>query len=188
MITSTKSLQKILSLFSFVVLLALVPSACVNIPDNVQAVQNFDSEKYLGKWYEIARLDHRFERDLHEVTAEYSLKDNGNINVLNQGYNIKSNKWKSAEGRGKSVGSDTEGRLKVSFFGPFYSGYNIIELDDDYQHALVIGSETDYAWILAREPQISEEVKNRYVQRLASIGVNTAELIWVEHNVYAPEQ
>jgi apolipoprotein D and lipocalin family protein len=118
--------------YSWLLGLALLLSGCVGIPDGITPVAGFQVERYLGKWYEVARLDHSFERGLEQVTAEYSPRDDGDIRVMNRGYNTAKQQWEEAEGRAKFVGAKDVGQLKVSFFGPFYGGYNIVELDPNY--------------------------------------------------------
>lgn len=155
---------------------------CASIPKGAKAVESFDKEKYLGKWYEIARLDFTFEKDLNNTTAEYSLNENGTIKVDNKGYNTKKKEWTQAVGKAKFVGNETTAMLKVSFFGPFYSGYNVIAIDDNYQYALIAGESLKYLWILSRETTIPDEVKERYVKIADEIGYTTSELIWVHHD------
>ena len=154
-------------------------TACTGLPDNVEPVRNFDPERYLGTWYEIARLDHSFERDLERVTATYELNDDGSIAVLNKGFNTEKGEWRQAEGVAKPMGSNDIGHLKVSFFGPFYGTYAVFELADDYSYAFVSGYNTDYLWLLAREPQISVDVRERFMARSQTLGFETADLIWV---------
>ena len=154
-------------------------TACTGLPDNVEPVRNFDPERYLGTWYEIARLDHSFERDLERVTATYELNDDGSIAVLNKGFNTEKVEWRQAEGVAKPMGSNDIGHLKVSFFGPFYGTYAVFELADDYSYAFVSGYNTDYLWLLAREPQISVDVRERFMARSQALGFETADLIWV---------
>ncbi len=161
---------------------ALSVAACATIPEGAKAVSPFAKEKYLGKWYEIARLDFRFERDLNNTTAEYSANDDSTIKVVNRGYNYKTLEWKEAIGKAKFIGDENTAMLKVSFFGPFYSGYNVIALDKDYQYALVAGKNTDYLWILSRTPSIPADVKRNYLQIAAKLGYKTDALIWVEHS------
>lgn len=156
--------------------------SCATIPKGATAVDSFQKEKYLGKWYEIARMDFKFERDLNNTTAEYSLNENGTIKVDNNGYNTKDKAWSQAIGKAKFVGEDTKAMLKVSFFGPFYAGYNVIAIDDNYQYALVAGKDLSYLWILSRETTIPESIKAEYITLAESIGYKTSELIWVEHN------
>lgn len=153
---------------------------CAQIPAGVEAVRGFDVQRYLGTWYEIARLDHSFERGLINVTATYSLNKDGSLRVVNRGFDPKVNRWKEVEGRGYFVTGRDAGRLKVSFFGPFYGGYNIIELDkSDYSYALVCGNTRSYLWILAREPELPEAVLASLTQKAQSLGFDTGALIYV---------
>ena len=153
---------------------------CVGIPDNVTPVENFELERYLGTWYEIARLDHSFERGLSRVTAEYRLREDGGVRVLNRGYSEKDKEWKEAEGRAYFVDRAGQGHLKVSFFGPFYGSYIVFELDrDSYQYALVSGPDKSYLWILARRPEMGKELKQRLIAKAAARGFDTSGLIWV---------
>ncbi len=159
----------------------LVFTSCSTIPRGTVAVSPFEIERYMGKWYEIARFDFRFERDLNNTTADYSVNQDGSIKVVNKGYNYVTKEWKQATGKAKFAGDRNVAMLKVSFFGPFYSGYNVIALDDEYKYALVAGQSHDYLWILAREKQIPEEVKTRYLKIAEETGFDTRNLIWVEH-------
>ena len=153
--------------------------SCAN-EDNLVVVENFEVEKYIGKWYEIARFDSRFEKNLNQTTAEYSLDENGKIIVKNRGYNFKKNKWESVQGKAKFAKNKNLGDLKVSFFGPFYAPYKIIQLDSNYKYALV-SSGKDYLWILSREKSIPENIKNQYLNYAKTLNYNTKNLIWVEH-------
>lgn len=157
-------------------------SSCASIPKGAAAVKPFDLEKYLGKWYEIARKDFKYEKNLNNVTADYSLNDDGSIRVLNRGYDMVKEEWKESIGKAKPVGDAQVGRLKVSFFGPFYSGYNVVEIDPDYQYVLVAGDNLKYLWILSRQPSIPEEVKDRYLQIAQDIGYDTRDLVWGAHD------
>jgi apolipoprotein D and lipocalin family protein len=161
-------------------MVALLLSGCAGVPDGITPVTGFQAERYLGKWYEIARLDHSFERGLEQVTAEYSPRDDGDIRVINRGYNTNKQQWSEAEGRAKFVGAKDVGQLKVSFFGPFYGGYNIVELDPNYQYALVVGNDRDYLWILSRTPQLDSVVQQRLVNKAKSLGFATEQLILVK--------
>jgi len=151
------------------------------IPKNVSVVKPFTVEKYLGKWYEIARFDFRFEKGLNNTTANYALNNDGTIKVVNRGFDFNKNQWKQSTGKAKFVSSKDEGKLKVSFFGPFYSGYNIIALDADYKYALVCGKNHDYLWILSRGKSIPGEIKNNYLQIAEGYGFDISKLVWVEH-------
>jgi apolipoprotein D and lipocalin family protein len=153
--------------------------SCTGLPDNVEPVSQFDTEQYLGTWYEIARLDHSFERNLERVTATYDLNEDGSISVLNKGFNTEKDEWRQAEGVAKPMGSSDIAHLKVSFFGPFYGTYAVFELADDYSHAFVSGYNTDYLWLLAREPDVSTEVRQRFINESQALGFDTSKLIWV---------
>lgn len=150
-------------------------------PKSVTPVKPFDLNRYLGKWYEIARFDYRFEKNLEQTTAEYSMNDDGSVKVVNRGYNFKTNEWKQATGTAKFVDNENEGKLKVSFFGPFYSGYNVMAIDPNYRYALIAGESLDYLWILSREKSIPDEVKDNYLQLAVAAGYDTSRLVWVKH-------
>jgi apolipoprotein D and lipocalin family protein len=169
------------SIFSILVIFLL--SGCVGKPDKVEPVTGFELQRYLGEWHEIARLDHSFERGLSKVTANYSLRDDGGVKVINRGYDAQNKKWKEAEGKAYFVNSADEAYLKVSFFGPFYGAYIVFELDHaQYQYALVSGPDTSYFWILARTPVISSELQQRLVQQAALRGFDTDQLIWPDQD------
>lgn len=154
--------------------------SCNSVPSGVSAVENFNTERYLGQWYEIARFDHRFERGLSNVTANYTLNEDGSIKVLNRGYNKEKNKWKESLGKAKFVGDKTKAQLKVSFFEPFYGGYNVIYIDNEYKYALVCGPSKKYLWILSRERTIPEEIKQQLLKIIDENGFDKTKLEWVE--------
>jgi apolipoprotein D and lipocalin family protein len=155
---------------------------CLGYQKNVAPVENFDIDKFLGKWYEIARLDHPFERGLEQVSAEYSLRKDGGIRVINRGFSKKKEQWKVAEGKGYFVRNRDEGYLKVSFFGPFYASYVIFELDkQNYQYAWVTSSNTSYLWFLSRTPHVAEEDLQKFITKAQNLGFDTTELIFVRH-------
>lgn len=156
--------------------------SCATIPKNATAVKPFEKDKYLGKWYEIARLDFKFERNLNNTTAEYSLNENGSIKVDNQGYNTVKKEWKQTIGKAKFAGDENVAMLKVSFFGPFYAGYNILAIDKDYKYALIAGESLKYLWILSRETSIPEVIKTNYLAIAEKIGYKTTDLLWVKHD------
>lgn len=162
--------------------LAFFLNSCSGIPKGAKAVSPFELDKYLGVWYEIARMDMRFEKDLNNVTATYTLNEDGTVKVNNQGYNYVTKEWKQAIGKAKFAGNTNEARLKVSFFGPFYAAYNVIALDENYQYALVVSSNLKYLWILSREKTIPEDVKTDYVAQAKNLGFAVEELVWVEHD------
>ncbi|MFB4362843.1 lipocalin family protein [Pantoea sp. BS_8] len=149
-------------------------------PKNVTVVEHFDSERYLGQWYEIARLNHGFERGLEQVTANYSPREDGGLKVVNRGYNPKKQRWQESVGKAYFTGDKQRAALKVSFFGPFYGGYNVIALDPNYRYALVCGPNRHYLWILSRTPQLDNDVKQKLVQQARQAGFPVDELIWVK--------
>ena len=143
-------------------------------------VPALDLPRYLGTWYEIARMDHRFERGLEKVTAHYSSMDDGGIQVVNRGYNPDRAMWQQSVGKAYFTGDASRAALKVSFIGPFYGGYNVIALDREYRHALVCGPDRDYLWILSRTPTISPEMKQQMLDVATRQGFDAAKLVWVE--------
>jgi apolipoprotein D and lipocalin family protein len=164
-------------------MLVLLLAACTGLPEGVESVSTVDPERYLGKWYEIARLDHSFERGLTDVTATYGKREDGGISVLNRGYDAGNAEWSEAEGRAYPLEDGDWSELKVSFFGPFYGGYNIVALDDDYQWALVVGPNRGFLWILARSPALDPAVTADLVARAERLDFPVEELIYVEHGV-----
>lgn len=162
--------------------ITMICTSCAHIPKGARAVSGFQPDRYLGKWYEIARFDYLFEKNLNNVTATYTNNDHCSIKVLNSGYNYKKEAWKSATGKAKFRHDRSTGALKVSFFGPFYAAYNVIAIDQDYQYALVAGKNLKYLWILSRTPSMPAGIKEQYLAKAAAIGYDTTALIWVEHN------
>ena len=167
-------------------LLAAALTGCTGIPEGLEPVNDFEPDRYMGKWYEIARLDHSFERDLNNVSATYTRKTTGDIRVKNKGYNTKTGEWEEIEGNARFLVNETTGSLKVSFFGPFYGGYHIIALDrQNYNYAVVTGPKRAYLWILSRKPTLAEPIYQKLVARADALGFDTAQLIRVEHNLPA---
>ncbi len=163
--------------------LLFILTACTGKPEGVVAVKEFELDRYLGKWYEIARLDHSFERGLNNITAEYSLRDDGGVKVINSGFSKEDNEWQQAEGKAFFVDETDNGHLKVSFFGPFYGSYIVFELDrKNYQYAFVSGPDTSYLWLLARTPQLDKKVIEQFVKDSQELGFDTSKLIYVEHD------
>jgi apolipoprotein D and lipocalin family protein len=166
-----------------IVFIPFILAGCATIPSRVEAVGGFDVGRYQGRWYEIARLDHSFERGLSNVSATYTLRGNGGIDVLNRGFDKRSGRWKEARGRAYFLEDSTVGRLKVTFFWPFYGGYNVISLDNEnYSYALVCGPNRSYLWILAREKTPNSVVVNELVKTARDLGFGVEELIFVEHD------
>ena len=149
-------------------------------PPGVTVVTPFDAQRFLGTWYEIARLDHRFEQGLEKVTAHYSTMEDGGIQVINRGYNPDRQMWQQSVGKAYFTGDPQRAALKVSFIGPFYGGYNVIALDREYRHALVCGPDSNYLWILSRTPTISSEMKQQMLDVATRQGFDVSKLIWVK--------
>lgn len=176
-------LKKTMIALHFLTLLLMTASCATTAPKGVSPVTEFDIQRYLGRWYEIARLDHPFERGLERVYADYSLRPDGGVGVLNQGYDPLKKVWKQAEGRAYFLGDPTVGSLKVSFFGPFYGGYHIIHLDRKaYAHAMVCGPDLSYLWILCRTPEIDEAVLESLIHQARQMGFAVDALIYVTHD------
>lgn len=171
----THWLTRLLGLLSLSLL-----NGCTQPPEGVTPVSSFQLEPYLGRWYEIARLDHSFEEGLTEVTATYSRRDDGGVKVINRGWNNEKNKWKEAIGKAYFLGSENVGSLKVSFFGPFYGGYHIAKLDPDYQMALIVGPSKDYAWILSRQKHPAKAQCALYFKAAKQLGINQDQWIQIQ--------
>jgi len=166
---------------TFWIALCALLTGCTGMPEGVRPVHGFELERYLGTWHEIARLDHSFERGLSRVTAEYSLREDGGVRVINRGYD-EDDGWQQAEGKAYFVESPDVGHLKVSFFGPFYGSYVVFELDEeDYQYAFISGFNTNYLWLLARTPSVDPALIARFTARARALGFDTEELIFPEH-------
>ena len=160
-------------------LLCCLLGGCLSYPDAVTPVQDYEIDRYLGKWYEIARLDHSFEEGLDNVTAEYSMREDGGVKVINRGFLAEENRWKEAEGKAYFVNSSDEGYLKVSFFGPFYGSYVVFELDsDNYDYAFVSGPNTSYLWLLSRTSEVDDALLEEFIARANSAGFDTSKLIF----------
>ncbi|PNQ54416.1 lipocalin family protein [Vibrio sagamiensis] len=151
---------------------------CTSVPKGVEPVKNFELQAYFGKWYEIARLDHSFERGLTQVSAEYQPQADGGIAVINRGYSNEDQQWTQAEGKAYFVDAEDVGHLKVSFFGPFYSSYIVFEQGEDY--AFISGYNHDYLWLLARTPTVDSAIVERFKQVASEKGFNVDQLIFVE--------
>lgn len=171
-----------LSLTALLIASLLGLSACsTTTPEGIAAVTPFDIGRYQGKWYEIARLDHSFERGLSDVSASYRLQPDGSVEVINRGYDGKKSEWGQALGRALFTGETNRASLKVSFFGPFYGGYHVMALDQQgYQWAMVVGPNRDYLWILAREKRLPAAVREQLLREAGAAGIDTRKLIWVE--------
>lgn len=169
--------QTTMKKFYFITFLTTILSACDSASMvNNSTVRVLDLNRYLGSWYEIARLDHPFERGMDYVKAHYMMRTDGKINVLNT--SIKDGKMKDARGVAKTTG--VPGVLRVSFFRPFYNDYRVLLVDENYQYALVGGSNEKYLWILSRESQLDDATKRLLLAEADRRGYDTSKLIWVE--------
>ncbi len=145
-------------------------------------VKELNIDRYLGKWYEIARYDHRFERGLTGVTAEYSFRKDGKIRVINSGYKDSMKGRKSvSEGKAKIPDANVPSKLKVSFFLFFYGDYFVMELDKDYQWAVIGSSSDKYLWILSRTAKMDDVLFEQLLTKIRNRGYDTNKLIKVEH-------
>jgi len=164
------------------VLLWLSLSGCLGVPEGVEPVDDFELNRYLGQWFEIARLDHSFERGLEAVSASYEMRDDGGIRVINSGRSSETKINSHAEGRAYFVKEPDVAHLKVSFFGPFFGSYIIYDLDEEnYQYAFIAGNSTDYLWLLARTPQVSDTLLEQFKLGAAQLGFDVDKLIMVQH-------
>ncbi len=156
-------------------------------PEGIAPVSPFDLARYEGRWYEVARLDHSFERGMTDVRATYQSQNDGSVRVVNRGFDAAKNNWREAVGKALFVGDTNTASLKVSFFGPFYGGYHVAALDADYQWALVVGPDRSYCWILSRSKQLAPAVRAHIVARAQALGIDTQALIWVTHDRTDPQ-
>lgn len=167
---------------SLTVALVILLAGCTGLPDGIDPVSELDVERYQGTWYEIARLDHSFEEGLSNVTAEYSVRDDGSIRVINRGYSEEEGKWEEAEGRAVFVEDEANGHLKVSFFGPFYASYVVFRLDEDYRFAYITGYDRDYLWFLSKTPIVDDEALEDFKDVASAKGFDLEELIIVDQS------
>lgn len=165
--------------------LLLLLSGCVSIPDGIEPVKGFQAERYLGTWYEIARLDHSFERGMQQVTAEYSMREDNGIKVINRGFKDAQQEWAEAEGKAYFVEDEHTGYLKVSFFGPFYGSYIIFDLGENYEYSLVTSANKSYLWLLSRTPTLDQDQQQRLLQRISKLGFATDQLIFVDQSTHS---
>lgn len=152
-------------------------------PDGVTPVTAFDVNRYQGRWYELARLDHAFERGMTNVSATYRVQADGSVKVVNQGYDPSQQRWREAVGKAYFLGAPTTASLKVSFFGPFYGGYHVAALGSHYEWALVIGDSVRYGWILARDRQMEPQQLRQIVLQAQALGIAPSAWHWVAHDL-----
>jgi len=170
-------------LFPLLLLPVLALGGCASHQVNAVPVNDFEADRYLGTWYEVARLDHVFERGLDNVSANYTRREDGKIGVLNRGYDSNKGEFKEAEGKAKFAKDENTGHLKVSFFGPFYGDYIVFGLDKkNYSHAFISGGKDNYLWLLSRTPRVSAAVRQDFLAKSRALGYSTDDLIWVKHD------
>lgn len=162
--------------FFLMALSAMLFTGCESAKLDNSTVKSVDLNRYLGSWYEIARFDHSFERGMEYAMAHYTMRDDGKIDVLNTG--IKDGRAKDAKGIAKTT--NQQGLLRVSFFGPFFSDYRIMLLDENYQYVLVGGSTNRFLWILSRTPQLDEATLSLILAEADRRGYDTTRLLWVK--------
>ena len=157
----------------------LFMTGCVGLPEGIAPVSDFDIKRYQGTWYEIARLDHSFERDMEQVSAEYSMRNDGGVKVINRGFDLSSNEWNEAEGKAYFVEDSQTGHLKVSFFGPFYGSYVVFELGENEQYSFVTSSDRSYLWFLSRTKEVDDELKQHFIDTVTRLGFDVESIIFV---------
>jgi len=157
-------------------------------PNNIQPVSDFELDRYLGTWYEMARLDHSFERGLQQVSATYSMREDGGVQVLNKGFDTEKQQWSESIGKAYFIQNENIGHLKVSFFGPFYGTYVVFKLDTNYQYAFIAGNNYDYLWLLSRTAEIPSDLREEFTELVASKGYKVDDLLWVDQSAINTQQ
>ncbi|WP_235510594.1 lipocalin family protein [Acidovorax sp. Root70] len=180
-------IRRSMLLLSAALVVALMGCSTTAPPPGVTPVTPFDLSRYEGRWYEVARLDHSFERGMTDVSATYQRQPDGSVRVLNRGFDTGKNDWRQAEGKALFTGDANTASLKVSFFGPFYGGYHVAALDAGYQWALVVGSDRSYCWILSRTKTLAPAVREQLIARAQALGIDAQALIWVTHERTDPQ-
>lgn len=170
-------MRRILALTTLLFLM----NGCVEVPEGITPVKNFKVKKFMGTWYEIARLDHRFERGMHSVTANYSIDYDGVITVQNSGYMVKRSEWRYSEAKASIVDKKNIGFLKVSYVWPFYDPYVIFKLEPDYDYAFVCGRDRSFLWLLSRTEYVDRDVIDEFEDEAKKLGFDTSELIYATH-------
>lgn len=169
-------MKKIFNILA-VVFVSLFFVSCATKQTDVKTVEKVDSQRYLGDWYEIARYEHRFQKDCKNVKANYSLRDDKKIQVVNSCTKISTNEFKDAKAVAYSV-DETNSKLKVSFFRPFYGDYWILDLDKDYKYAIIGTPTKEYLWILSREKIMDKELLNKLLTKITAMGFDKSKLIY----------
>lgn len=182
------ALRMLVLLLLLVAALGPLAGCSTRAPIGISAITSFDIQRYQGHWYEVARLDHVFERGMTDVSATYQPQADGRLRVINRGFDAAKGEWREAIGKALFSAAPTTGSLKVSFFGPFYGGYHVAALDADYRWALVVGPDRSYCWILSRKKQLDAAQREVIVARANELGIDTSALIWVTHDRQDPAQ
>jgi apolipoprotein D and lipocalin family protein len=152
----------------------------LSIPEGVHPVSGFEVERYLGRWYEIARFDHFFERGLSHVMADYSMGPDGDVEVVNRGYDSRRDRWQEARGIARFLNAPDVASLKVSFFRPIWGGYYIFALDQEhYRWAMISGATHSYLWILCREKTMEPSLLESLLQQAQTAGFEPHKLVMV---------
>lgn len=172
----------------YFVFFVLLLTGCTRVSESIPVVEGFRLDRFLGTWHEIARFDNSFEKNMDWVSATYSIDDKGQIVIMNKGYDVELGRWRFRQGRAVLAGSESIGALKVSFFGSFFSEYNIIALDKErYSWAIACGRDRSMFWILYREPNIDKHILSRLVAKADSLGFDTAKLRYAGYSNKARE-
>lgn len=159
----------------------LLMTGCAQTTRHIPAVEPFDIERYVGTWYEIARLPHSFEEGLTHVTAQYTLTPQGTVLVVNRGYDPEKNEWRTARAKAKLTSKENRGELRVTFFWPFSAAYRVIDLDqENYEYAMVTSSRMNYFWILSRSPEIDAQRLQQLLAKATDHGFDLTGLIMVD--------
>ncbi|RBQ32104.1 hypothetical protein CRU92_04860 [Arcobacter sp. FW59] len=163
--------------FLLLVFISIFFVSCSAKQSDLKTVNSVDLQRYIGSWYEIARYEHYFQKDCKNVKANYTLRDDNKINVVNSCTKITTNEYKEAKAIAYSI-DDTNSKLKVSFFRPFYADYWILELDEDYKYAIIGTPSKEYLWIISREKYMNDEILNKLLQKITILGFDKSKLIY----------
>jgi apolipoprotein D and lipocalin family protein len=165
---------------------ALAKGLRVRVPKGITPVQGFEARHYMGDWFELARIEQYYEQGLVNTQARYAFASDGSVSVTNRGYDPARKRWRLAQGRAVFLGDTDRAALKVSFWGPFYAGYNVVALDPDYRWALVMGSTPSALWILSRSPELPAAVRRKLLGLAKGMGVDIQQILWVPQDTAAP--
>ena len=167
---------------SAILISVIFVSSCVEVPEGITPVSGFKLDKYMGKWYEIARLDHRYERHFNRVSVEYSLNNNGDVLIKKKGYMPMHTEWREKEGKATLAGDTDQGFLKVSYIFALWEPYVIFKLDPDYEWAYVCGKDRTSLWLLARTPEVNSEIREDFIEEASRLNFDTSQLNFVHQS------